>query len=154
VTPGGRRVSKKTSKEIGFYDRLNVYARYLQRKLQLQDWFVKVIDEPCGPDDDADISITEGQKHAKMRVRSDFKDRTPEQQRHTMVHEIIHIHLAGMQDSAADLEQHVGSVVYNLFDKSFLRALEYAVDGLADAFAPLVRTMADLEKSGGEPEYE
>lgn len=44
----------------------------------------------------------------------------------------------------ADLEGHLGADAFAIFEKRFREALEYIVDGLADAIAPLMPTMAQF----------
>lgn len=107
------------------------YLRRLADTLALKDWTVILKDEaPSDPDALASIVTTYGRKRATIRLGDAFLDETPESQRATLVHELIHCHL----DSAWEIAyQALPSDVKPVFR----RMGEIAVDGLADGVASL-----------------
>ena len=71
----------------------------------------------------------EGRKYANLRLGECFLVDAAEEQRHTIVHELLHCHLGPMTRM---IEAHDG------MPPAAMLALEYCVDGLADAIAPLL----------------
>lgn len=101
--------------------------------LELRDWHF-IWDGPIDPEDDkAGQCITiYGRKIAHISIEAG----TPEELRHTLVHELVHCHT----DPATvlvqrDLENLLEERVDRVFWVSFRRAFEYGVDGLATAIA-------------------
>jgi hypothetical protein len=105
--------------------------RVLADALALRDWNFVVSPEPCAPQFNAQIEPVFGRKLATLRVRADFLCLTPHQQRHSLTHELLHCHLAPTQAVAREVlpKRALGTFTVNL---------EYGVDGLADAVAPLL----------------
>lgn len=118
---------------------LDGYLRELADILHLRDWKVLLGDGPPPESDvEAYVRCTYGRKLARVFVASDWLRFTGEQQRHSLVHELIHIHLQPItwaHDNAADV---VGVVAWKILDGAHEDAIEYATDGLADAIAPLM----------------
>jgi hypothetical protein len=107
------------------------YVRLLADLLHLKDWSFTVMTEgPEGESAIAAINCAEGRKYAHVRLSDNFLCSDPESQRQTLIHELLHCHLA-----AAD---HVaGKMIKENFDLFRLHC-EYGVDGIADAIAPLL----------------
>lgn len=106
------------------------YVRLLADRLGLKDWSFEVEDyEPNNCEAIAAIHIVTGRKFAVIRFRADLLKETPQQQRHTVIHELIHAHFALVNGFVCGGGQP---------GESLSLALEYAVDGLADAVAPLM----------------
>ena len=109
------------------------YVRDLADRLRLRDWTIYVRDDP--PHDGeciASIHCVEGRKVANIRFNDPFLDDSPEDQRHTIVHELLHCHVNGAWDYAVD------TFATEDARRAFRRLAETAVDGLADAIAPLL----------------
>src|SRR5687767_3801682 len=90
---------KRDEKDQQLYE----YVREVADKLALRDWGFDIIQET--PQELADTSTdmsdtfaciqpTEGRKYAQISVRRDFWTSKPELQRYTVVHELIHCHMA------------------------------------------------------------
>jgi hypothetical protein len=106
------------------------YLRYLADALHLRDWRVDVYEDPPeDPTATASCCPISGRKVAIVRVAESFLTDGPAEQRHTLVHELIHCHFGPPWRM---LEAH-GSL-----PPAALLAMEYGVDGLADAIAPLL----------------
>lgn len=97
----------------------------------LFDW-----DQAAEQGDGASVSWPEGRRAAVIRLAETFRDYDPNEQRYVIVHELVHCHLASMQDTVEeDLQPHLARPTYDLYSCSFRRALEYGVDALAHALA-------------------
>lgn len=108
------------------------YFRSLARPMGLADWTI-VVDGGPPPDESAMASVrcTPGQKHARVWLAGDFFRSSPEEQRHSACHELIHCHHAHA-DHLAD-----GFLGDEAFD-AWVLAMEYAVDGVAAGYARLL----------------
>lgn len=124
---------------------LEDYFYHIAGILKLSDWTFHFDWNWVDPDEREDeeygaqIHCVGGRKHAIIRIGNDFRADSAEEQRHYVVHELIHCHFSPidlvfredlinfMQD---DLTGY--SALYLAHD----RALEYAVDGLTDAICP------------------
>lgn len=113
------------------------YVRTLADLLHLKDWRIVVDNEPppTEPPALAAVKVTPGRKYAIVRFASDWYESAPEELRHTVTHELIHCHIAGMDQAVEGAADVFGLPAYNLFANGFNMALEHATDGLADAVA-------------------
>lgn len=116
---------------------LEAYARKVADGMCLQDWSVYFNwDRPADEGDGASIDWPEGRKSVVIRLNADFREYDAEEQRYVVVHEFVHAHFAPMQDTVEeDLQVHLGRPTYDIYSRSFRRALEYGVDAVATALA-------------------
>lgn len=115
---------------------LEVYVRWAANELELRDWTIVVSTEATGDDSHAIVTNTYGRKLATIRFEDGFRDLDPEQQRHTVAHELIHCHLESATNMALnDLDELVGAPAGRLFWAGYRRQIEYGVDALASAIA-------------------
>lgn len=118
------------------------YIVELQGLLWLRDWQVTLLDEVCIPERNADIYMIPGRKLAEMRLRHDFRAFTKERQRHTITHELLHLHFASaMHVIDTDLLEHATISNHGFLTATFMRQLELGIDGVADAidgFMPFI----------------
>lgn len=120
---------------------VKAYIAGIAGRMGLTDWcFLLSVEEQEvhgeGLNTLAWVSTTPGRRHAVVHIGPDFADLSPETQRMTIVHELIHCHLAPMQDQVEnDLEPHLGRAADQLFSDSFRRNLEFSVDAMATAWA-------------------
>ena len=108
------------------------YLRALADAMTLRDWAFRILD--VGPSDEDAMALirpTYGRRHASIWLSDDFLDDSPEAQRHTLVHELIHCHFAGAQHYLDDCLDGDARAAYRLM-------LESGVDAVADALAPLL----------------
>jgi hypothetical protein len=106
------------------------YVRKVADILRLRDWRLDVAeDAPSDPSAIASCAPVEGRKYAILRLGESFLTDGPIEQRHTIVHELLHCHLGPM---IRMIEAHDG------LPPAAKLAMEYCVDGLADAIAPLL----------------
>lgn len=119
---------------------LSPYIREMADRMGLTDWRFEFIFYPPTDDDCfAEITPDDGKQSATIRFNADFPTYDREQQRETVVHELIHCHLDLIQQQIRnDLPKLLGQPSYDAFWPSFVRGLERGVDGLTQAWAPLM----------------
>ena len=106
-------------------------------------WDIRLhIDDPgdpgaIGEQAAASVSCTWGRKIAHMTVAPDVLTWTPEEQRHVICHEFIHIAFYAVSDIVeVSLKDKVGSLAWDAFRPGLVHAEEHATDALAKAIAP------------------
>lgn len=115
------------------------YVNELAQALRLRDWDFEIAEEPASDDACAEIACAAGQKRARITLSATFFTNDGPWQRQTLVHELIHCHLAHTRQLASDSAAHLrGKAAGAAFFTGINLALEYATDGMADAFAPFV----------------
>lgn len=115
---------------------LGRYMRAIADEMELRDWTVTVGDGYCGDDLEAEAHCVNGQRHVAITFGEHFRGREPEDQRETVVHELIHAHLdVCWKMVQTDLAEALGKPVYYVFCDSYRRAMEYSVDALAKTIA-------------------
>ncbi len=115
---------------------LGRYVRWIADAMELRDWTIHLADAPCDPEYSAKVELTEGRKHATISFNPRFREGAAEDQRQTIVHELVHCHFAlPWRMVQTDLLQPLGQETYSIFCDSFRRTLEYGVDAVADAIA-------------------
>jgi hypothetical protein len=105
------------------------YVRQLADILHLRDWSIDVSEESSSGDSTASCEPVNGRKLAIIRFSESFLTAPVVDQRHTITHELLHCQLGPLHRLLEANE---------FMRPSVLLALEYAVDGLADAIAPLL----------------
>ena len=107
------------------------YVRQLAESMALKDWNIRL--DPCDLARDgaeASIWLANTQRLAIVYLSEHFLGCKPEEQRKTLVHELIHCHVEMMRMT-------MNKLVTEEKDRDIiLFQVEYAVDSLADAFAP------------------
>lgn len=112
------------------------YIRWAANELELRDWTITLDRAPCASNLMGHVHCTNGARDLQIAVNADFKDYTPEEQRETIVHELVHVHWDPCWKMVqSDLGDALGKPVYYVFCDSYRRAMEYGVDGLAKAIA-------------------
>lgn len=110
------------------------YVRDIADRLRLRDWTIRVMDdEPEDKDAAASCQCIYGRKLANIRLAGSFLDDEPAEQRHTVVHELLHCHLDDAYWFAYGQLPGDGGT-----REAFVRFFEKGIDGLADAISPLL----------------
>lgn len=140
------------------WDILGDYIRWVANEIGLRDWaFLLQRDEPDDKEALAVVCPTYGRKYATVRVCHEFRGIRPEEQRATIVHELLHCHLVLATDAVQqDLNNTMlmSRPTYLMFWEHFKRMVEYAIDGMADAWAkslPLIDWELTLPLVPGGP---
>jgi hypothetical protein len=106
------------------------YVRQLADILHLRDWQIEIYDDsPSDGDALASCQPVSGRKLGIIRLAESFLTDEPAAQRHTLTHELLHCHFGPPWRM---LEAH------NALPPAALMAMEYGIDGVADAIAPLL----------------
>lgn len=106
------------------------YFREVADRMRLKDWTVEVMpDPPADSDALAEVVCTYGRLWATVRLGDSFLVRSPEEQRHVVVHELVHCH--------TDLAARVAlEAMPEPVKDVFRRLKEHETDALAAVLAP------------------
>lgn len=115
---------------------LERYLLEAQQIMNLGQWKIELSDTPCDEDSLADIEVSDNLWQAKMRVARSFFKEKPEEQRDTVVHELIHVHTAGIERARDRMEKTLGELAWPIFQASMENEIERTVDALAKIVAP------------------
>jgi hypothetical protein len=122
----------------------NPYLRALADLVSLRDWTVGIDHRPPDCQEGvAEVHLPYGRKIAWVRLSEEFLDSKPEEQRHTLAHELIHAHCEPMARMLAD---HLDGPFLDAFRLQY----EYAVDAIADALAPHLPLPVGVKPAPGE----
>ncbi len=105
------------------------YLRLLGDLLALRDWTLILSETAAAPGYNAQIAPVRARRRAVIRMAGHFDSLSPHEQRHALVHELLHCHLATAQSAAGQVLSKSARAVFDL-------NLEMSVDALADAIAP------------------
>lgn len=126
------------------------YVRSMADTLGLKDWTITISPDPVEKSANASAQVTcpAGAKIADIEFGADFASKSREEQRWTVVHELVHLHfepMALMTEEVAKktMSPEAGSV----FSAAFIHELEYGVDGVAVAVSPLLPLPPALGKA-------
>jgi hypothetical protein len=118
------------------YRSLTRYVAAIAEDFGLGDWEICVLDE--SPDSATALASCEavfGRRMANLRFSHAFFHSPPEDQRNTVVHELLHAHLAATDQAVEDHVGLLGSEARVIARNTYNTAREYAVDALAAAIA-------------------
>jgi len=116
------------------------YARDVADRMGLRDWEVRVSEHRPEKGIAARLHATEGRKYAWIAFGKCFYKLSPEKQRQTVVHELVHIHFTPMHLPLFD------GMESELARKFYVSAFEYGVDAIADIIAPSMPLPPKREK--------
>jgi hypothetical protein len=115
---------------------LGGYIRDLADKLYLRDWTFHIDHVPCNEDFLASIECAKHQHEATISLAADFRDREPEIQRETIIHELLHVHHENCwRMIQTDLKEPLGKVAYYIFCDAYRANMELAIDSMNKAIA-------------------
>jgi hypothetical protein len=122
------------------------YVRQIADLMGLKDWIVHVGDgPPTASNANASTFLRYGAKDALIKLSEDFLNDPPAHQRITIVHELIHLHLAPADGLITDFLGDETDPRY----KAYWRMMEYAIDGLAVAWAETLPLPDDDDEDEG-----
>ena len=120
------------------FDALEAYVAELQEALGITVWKITVVREASDVEAWADINPHEQAESAELRVSYDFWKQTPEHQREILIHEMLHIVTARLDQTVESIEEAFGKVIWAIYEPLFEDATERVVDHLAKVIAPSV----------------
>ena len=114
------------------------YLRDLADRMELRDWTVRFLHEPCGDGSLAECRVVYGRKWVDVQVCSRFFDMPPDEQRQTLVHELVHCHFDAVEGVMRDARQAKAfpKRARRVVEHAQHRAVEHGVDAVAEALAP------------------
>lgn len=115
------------------------YLRWLADKMALQDWTVGIAVDAAEDGANATVHRSRGRKMAMVALKPDWETNySPEEQRQTLVHELLHCHVMGCDILLADArENHKKSWMMHL-ELNIGVQQEYAIDAIAQVLAPFL----------------
>lgn len=121
---------------------LGQYVRWVANELNLRDYTIHLeyaaeVEYMRGGAGAGHCSCIDGAREATITFGVFFRGLSPEEQRETVVHELLHVHHDPCWRMVqTDLSEPLGKVAYYVFCDSYRRSMEFMVDGIAKAVAP------------------
>ena len=123
------------------------YVRDVADQMTLKDWRISLLRDPCADDCNADVQSLYGKREARIRICLDFTEKSGDEQRRIITHELTHVHIDPTLDVLFRLQPHVGSVPYAMACAQQKETIEFGVDALSRLIAPAM-PMCELPKGG------
>ena len=120
------------------YAALETYVAACLPVLNLGNWKVTILTDVAPEDRYADIEPNDQAQTANLRVGNPFWAQKPEDQRLTIVHELIHLHLCRLDQTVDRLEPVLGSAAWAPWAAVYEDVYERATDAIAEILAPQV----------------
>lgn len=125
------------------------YVDHLKAFMRLQDWTVTVTDHaPENPDHVASIDPFYGRQVAAICLSRGFTTATPEEQRQTIVHELLHLHTNRTKNVFYRIIEGRTEGWLRLGAEFHNEATEYTTDIIADILAPFLPLPMFAERVG------
>lgn len=122
------------------------WARTCANTLGLSDWEVEIREESLPDDTLGRCFVSRARLHARILIGESFVEASPEEQRATMVHELLHCHYAPLVEIVEEtLPALLGKPAYHVFECSHDLALERCLEAQAVAFANLLPLPPDVD---------
>jgi hypothetical protein len=120
------------------YAALETYVAACLPVLNLGNWKVTILTDVAPEDRYADIEPNDQAQTANLRVGNLFWAQKPDEQRLTIVHELIHLHLCRLDQTVDRLEPVLGSAAWAPWAAVYEDVYERATDAIAEILAPQV----------------
>ena len=120
------------------YAALETYVAACLPVLNLGNWKVTILTDVAPEDRYADIEPNDQAQTANLRVGNLFWAQKPDEQRLTIVHELIHLHLCRLDQTVDRLEPVLGSAAWAPWAAVYEDVYERATDSIAEILAPQV----------------
>ncbi len=114
---------------------LGQYIREAADGLGLRDWSFTLLAESADEGNNAQIATVYGRKQACMKFQHRWWNEPPEDLRHTVIHELLHCHMDGMDTAINGAEELLGRAAWHMLEHAHHAATELAVDAIADVLA-------------------
>lgn len=112
------------------------YTTDIAKGFGLGGWTLIFPPEPPSIDETgAMVDTTYGRRVAHIRFADEFPSFPPEEQRHMVIHELLHIHFAHELQTVQDLLGSMGREAQAVAGDAYRLGHEYGIDAIADAIA-------------------
>jgi hypothetical protein len=113
------------------------YIDFMSRELRLEGWTFYIHFDEAADGANATVTCTDNRKIAHINLSATFDNLTPEEQRHAVIHELLHVHLWEITDYCDEtLPEMLGQPVFAVFRQALRKFDEQATDALATALGP------------------
>lgn len=113
---------------------LSEWFERAKNTLGLGEWVVNVEWTDLPEDVYARVHAAYARREATIKLGEEYLKATPESQRETLVHELLHLHFAPLDEYVADsIKTSMGPQAYVLFEAAFDLFEERAIDAIAVA---------------------
>lgn len=130
------------------FKRYGLFIRFAADKVGLRDWAFNLRWSYYDENDEAlaAVKVVEGQKRATVWLSKDFNDFPEPQQRHALIHELIHCHLNPIQELMWSTASLMGQPAHTLLREALQREIELATDAIASEWAVSFPTIEEFDK--------
>lgn len=113
------------------------YVNKLKNMMGLSHWVILMQTKPCHPDALGETEVIHGQHLAKMYLHKDFRKDKPEDLRATIVHELLHCHMAVISEAVSEMLKPDcdDSNKNNTVNKMVTSLIDYECERIIDALA-------------------
>lgn len=128
-----KKRKKKPPSWVGGEPDWNAVERYiwrLQSILRLQGWQLYLIHAPCDSKFEATIQTSYGRIEANIALCSSWNTRTPEQQRHTLVHELLHLIFRPIENALRHSTDFFDEQAKHILNEIYVERTEYAIEAI------------------------
>lgn len=120
---------KHLSKED--WQNLAEYIGEIKAGLELYNWSINLQHAPCSKKHAGTISPIYGRYYATLNLSRYWPKYSAYEQKHTIIHELLHLYFFDTQSAIGRLENIAPEDVYGLIWSEHTERLEYAIDMLA-----------------------
>jgi hypothetical protein len=117
---------------------LNEWLAIAKNIMRLQDWRITFSDAPSSQDTWAEIDVHSQRNEATIYLGWDFFKQTPDEQRATLSHELVHVILSRTDQIVEGLEAPLGTIAYAMLNAAYEDGIERASDQLGRIIAQLL----------------
>jgi hypothetical protein len=112
------------------------YVNKLKNMMGLSNWTIMMQAKPSSADALGETEVIHGQHLAKMYLHKDFRKDTPEDIRATIVHELLHCHLAVLEEAVHEvLKPDSDDAKAKAVHKMVISLIEYENERIIDSLA-------------------
>lgn len=114
------------------WDGIRQYVIYVRNALGLSQWTIHISHKPASKEAQASISPIYGRKHAILFLSRHWPTTDRAEQRHTIIHEMLHLLFFDMQAVLHRMQDVMDEDLFFVMWEAHAEALEFTVDHLAD----------------------
>lgn len=112
------------------------YVNKLKNMMGLSNWTIIMQTKPSSADALGETEVIHGQHLAKMYLHKDFRKDTPEDIRATIVHELLHCHMAVIEEAVHEvLKPDPDDAKAKAIHKMVISLIEYENERIIDSLA-------------------